>query len=127
MPAHSEKSVWEKIGAETQWLAYLLPNPAAPGSIPSIPKKFSEEKIVDVAGQWLENVDWTHLEPANGKLELQNKIAFNQIGLKGAWWINWLKQCAVWGHWKYIMATDKGSFSWNPKISFYWLETNADR
>ena len=42
------------------------------GSIPSVPKKFSEEKIVDVAevnqwrcleesGLWLENVDQTHL------------------------------------------------------------------
>ena len=29
-----------------RWLAYLLPDPAAPGSIPSIPKFFSEEKLV---------------------------------------------------------------------------------
>ena len=28
---------------------YFLPDPAAPGSIPSVPKKFSAEKIVDVA------------------------------------------------------------------------------
>ena len=28
---------------------HLLPDPAAPGLIPSIPKKISEEKIVDVA------------------------------------------------------------------------------
>ena len=32
-----------------QWLAYLLSNPAAPGSIPSIPNKFSEENIEDAA------------------------------------------------------------------------------
>ena len=49
--------------------------------IPNIPQKISEEKIVDVAevnrwhrqkerGQWLENVDWTHLVPASGKLVL---------------------------------------------------------
>ena len=51
-------------------MAYLLPEPAAPSLIPSIPKKISEEKIIDVAevnpqpwleesGQWLENVDLT--------------------------------------------------------------------
>ena len=51
-----------------QWIAFALPNPAALGLIPGIPKFFSEEKIVDVAevnqqrcldesGQWLENVD----------------------------------------------------------------------
>ena len=55
-------------GSITQRLAYLLPDPAVPGSIPSIPKNFSEEKIVNVvyanqrhwfeeSGQWLENVD----------------------------------------------------------------------
>ena len=49
---------------------YLLPDPSAPGSIPSVPKKISDQKIVDVAevnqrrcleesGQWLENVDQT--------------------------------------------------------------------
>ena len=32
-----------------QWLADLLPDPAAPGLIPSIPKSFSREKIVDIA------------------------------------------------------------------------------
>ena len=52
--------------------AYLHLDPAAPGSISSIPKKFPEEKIVNVAevnqrpcleesGQWLENVNQTHL------------------------------------------------------------------
>ena len=28
-----------------QWLADLLPDPAAPDSIPSIPQKISEEKL----------------------------------------------------------------------------------
>ena len=36
-------------GSIVQWLAYLLQEPAAPGSIPSIPEIFSEEKIVNVA------------------------------------------------------------------------------
>ena len=50
------------------WSPYLIPVPGAPGSIPSILKKCSEEKIVDVAEvnqwhcleeseQWPENVD----------------------------------------------------------------------
>ena len=63
----------------SQWIAYLLPDPAAPGSIPSVPRK----KIVDIAegnqpgcleerGQWLENVNQTHLVLASGKLVLQN-------------------------------------------------------
>ena len=69
-----------------QWLAYLLPDPAALGSIPGIPKKISKEKIVNVVavnqwhcreerGQWLENVDGTHPVLASGKLVLQNKKA----------------------------------------------------
>ena len=44
--------------ALAQWLAHLLP----------------DEKIVDVAeesGQWLENVDRTHLVLASGNLVLQ--------------------------------------------------------
>ena len=58
---------------------FLIPEPAAQGSIPIIPKIFSEEKNVDVAEvkprpcleeseQWLENVDQTHLILASGKL-----------------------------------------------------------
>ena len=50
-----------------QWLTYLLPDPAAQGSIPGI---CSQEKIVNAAevnqwpcleesGQWIENVDQT--------------------------------------------------------------------
>ena len=55
-------------GIIAHWLAYLLPDPAAFGSIPSIPKKISEEEIIDTAqvnqqrwleesGLWLENLD----------------------------------------------------------------------
>ena len=54
-------------GNIAQWLAYLLLDPAAPGSIPSVPPK-DRGKIIDVAevnqrhwldqsGQWLENVN----------------------------------------------------------------------
>ena len=60
----------------------LASKPAAPGLIPSVPKKFSEEKIVDVAEvnqrrcleeseQWLSNDDRTHPVLASGKLVLQ--------------------------------------------------------
>ena len=69
-------------GSIAQWLSYLLLEPAAPGSIPSIPEIFSEEKIVNVAevnlrgsleenGLWIENVDRTNLVLASGKLVLQ--------------------------------------------------------
>ena len=69
-------------GSIAQWLSYLLLEPAAPGSIPSIPENFSEEKIVNVAevnlrgsleenGPWIENVDQTNLVLASGKLVLQ--------------------------------------------------------
>ena len=45
-----------------QLLAFLLPDPVAPGLIPRAPKSFSEEKIVDGAdvakvNQWLEYGD----------------------------------------------------------------------
>ena len=60
----------------------LALHPGAPGSIPGIPNKFSEEFILDVAevsqqrsleesGQWLENVDLTHLVLASAKPVLQ--------------------------------------------------------
>ena len=41
-------------GSIAQWLAYLLPDPAAPGLITSVSKNVSEEKIVDIAevNQW---------------------------------------------------------------------------
>ena len=71
---------WQK-GSIAQWLAHLHLNLAAPGSILSIPPKISEKKIVAVSEvnqqssleesePRLENVDWTHLVLASGKLVL---------------------------------------------------------
>ena len=68
-----------------QWLAHLLLSPAAPGSSHSIPKKLSEEKMVEGAavhqrrcleesGQWLENVNRTHLVLASSKLLLKKLL-----------------------------------------------------
>ena len=36
-------------GSLSQWLAHLVQDPAAPGSIPSIPKEFSQEKLSKIA------------------------------------------------------------------------------
>ena len=33
-------------GSIAQWLSYLLPDPAAPGLIPDVPEKFSEDKML---------------------------------------------------------------------------------
>ena len=41
-------SSWPRVSL-AQWLTNFLPDPAAPGSFPSIPIIFSEENIVDVA------------------------------------------------------------------------------
>ena len=66
----------------------MLPDPSAPGLIPSIPSIpefiFRGNKIVNVAegnqwrwleesGQWLESVDLNHLVLASGKLVLPKK------------------------------------------------------
>ena len=68
-----------RLGSMAHW-SYLLPDPAALGSIPSItPKKFSEEKIINISEvyqlcwlgeskQGLENADQTFLLLASGKL-----------------------------------------------------------
>ena len=69
-----------------------LPDEAAPGSIPSIAKKISEEQIINQAEdfqlQWLEesrqclvNVDQTHLELASCKPVLQKLPLSNFVGL----------------------------------------------
>ena len=69
-------------------VSYLASKTSCLGSIPSIPKKISEEKIVDVAEvnqrccteecvQWLENVDQTHLELVSGKLVLGKSYVFS--------------------------------------------------
>ena len=63
----------------------MLPDPAAPGSIPSAPNFFLQEKnakvaeinnrrCLDESGQWLENVDRTNLVLASGKLVLQKVL-----------------------------------------------------
>ena len=63
-------------------VSILASRPSCPGFDSLIPKKFSEEKNVDVAevyqrrcleesGQWLENVARTHLVLASGKPVLQ--------------------------------------------------------
>ena len=65
-------------GCKAQWLAYLLLDPAALGSIPNVLKKISEETfsmlrrlinlvLVRKSGQWLKIVDRTHLLLASGK------------------------------------------------------------
>ena len=62
----------------------MLPEPAAPDSIPNIPKIYSAEKIADVdemnqrrcleeSEQWFENVEQTHLVLDSGKLVLQKE------------------------------------------------------
>ena len=71
-------------GSIAPCLAFLFPDPAVPGLIPSIPQ-ISEEKVVNVhqrwrleqSGQWLENVDLTSLLVlASGKLVLQKNWLF---------------------------------------------------
>ena len=71
-------------GSIAQWLASLLPDPAAPGSIPGVTphppkKKNSAEEIVmllwSLNGLALRNVDRTHLVLASGKPELQKSLA----------------------------------------------------
>ena len=77
---------WSSIA---HWLGYLLLDPAAPGSIPNVPQKISQGKNVSVSevnqwrcleesGQWLENVDRTHLVLGSGKLVLQ-KVTLDQV------------------------------------------------
>ena len=67
-------------------VSILASGPPAPGLIPSIPQIISKENIIVVAdvnqqrwfeksGQWLENVDWTHLVLASGKPVLQKTLA----------------------------------------------------
>ena len=73
-------------GSIAQWLASLLPDPTAPGSIPGVTpppqkkkKKNSAEEIVmllwSLNGLALRNVDRTHLVLASGKPELQKSLA----------------------------------------------------
>ena len=75
-------------GSIAQLLEHLISNPAAPGLIPRVPKKISGEKWsklqelwLEESGQWLENVDWTHVELASDKPVLKYEILlpFNKI------------------------------------------------
>ena len=59
----------------------LASHPAAPGYIPSFPQKIQVETIsmwlrcwLEKSGQWLGNVDRTHLVMTSGKLVLQKKL-----------------------------------------------------
>ena len=72
---------------EAKWLARLLPGPAAPGSVPSIHEKFSDDKIVDVVEvnqwsylkqtlPWLENVNLIHLELSSVTKKVEVKCPF---------------------------------------------------
>ena len=90
--ATTNLNVWAKShpqrgGSIAQWLAYLLPDPADRGLIPSVPKKIKRKKFINVAeinqqrcleesGQWLENVDQIHLVLASGKLE-KTRVLFS--------------------------------------------------
>ena len=76
-------------GSVAQWLAYLLPDPAALGSIPSNTKKFSEEIFHDnqwccleESGHWLDNVDQTHLVLGSAKLVLQKTAIAKDVSTR---------------------------------------------
>ena len=60
------------------WLAYLLPDPMTRVWFPTFPKKFQRKICLCCclvkSGQWVENVDWTYLVLASGKLVLQKVI-----------------------------------------------------
>ena len=85
----------------------LASGPSFPGSIPSIPEKISEDKIVDVAefNQWrcleesqqgLEIFDRTYLVLASGKLVLQKSFLARKKNYRGRKSINFL---AFGRHW----------------------------
>ena len=64
-------------GIIAQWLAYLRPDPAAPGSIPRLGlAEVNQQQWLDESGQCLENVDRTHLALASGKPVLQKAGIF---------------------------------------------------
>ena len=78
-------------------VSILLPDPAALGSIPSIPEIISDEKCVNIAkvhqqccldesGQWRENVDQTHLVMASGNLKLRKSYWTNGYKWEECFW-----------------------------------------
>ena len=70
-----------KGGIIAQWLANLLPDPDAPGSIPSfldflevklsMSLKVIQQRCFEESGQKLDNVVRTHLVVASGKIVLK--------------------------------------------------------
>ena len=66
-------------GCPAQWLAFVLPDPASPGSNTSILENFQKKNLsmllrlgsLEGSEQWLENVDQTNLVLASGKPALQ--------------------------------------------------------
>ena len=65
----------------------LTSGPSCPGSIPSFPKIFNIAEVNQPycsleSGQWLENVDQTHLGLASGKLELHKKLLNEHMPVK---------------------------------------------
>ena len=84
--------LWRKQVIGGQYGPMVSIEPAAPGSVPSTAKKIHRKKIVDAAevnqrccvqesGKWLEDVDWTHLVLASGKLVLQNRKQESRLKL----------------------------------------------
>ena len=56
-------------------VAYLHLDPSAPCSIPSVNfPEVNQWSCLEESGQWLENVDQTHLELASGRLVLQKRL-----------------------------------------------------
>ena len=74
-------------GRIAQWLAYLLPDPAALGSIHSVPKivdiaEVNQQCCLEESGRWLENFDLTHLGLASGKLVIHKKLLNEHMPVK---------------------------------------------
>ena len=74
-----------------QWLAHLLPDPAAqvrfPASLNFLEEKsvnfaeLNQQRCLEESRQWLENVDRTHLVFAKGKIGLQKDTFTPSISL----------------------------------------------
>ena len=63
---------WESLKANLTRQSLTSPHPAASGSIPSVPKiidvaEVNKRRWFEESGQWLENVDRTHLDLVSAK------------------------------------------------------------
>ena len=67
------KSLLKGEGSKPQWFANLLLGPAAPGSIPSVPKKKFRGKFNET-GQRLDIVDRTHVVPVLQKISVEDGV-----------------------------------------------------